>query len=86
MSRTREYTPFLRNMKTPEIDGVYRHKVSGNILILKCMWIKGFIDCEKSPEEPYDAYQGTIYKEGEGVIKKCIIEPHDLFNGYDKIF
>lgn len=84
MSRT--YTPFMRPTKVPEIDGVYRHKESGNLMMLKGMWLRGFIDCEKSPEEPYDAYQGSITHENFGFIKKALIEPHNLHNNYVKIF
>ena len=86
MEFKRTYTPFLRPMKCPEIDGVYRHKESGKLMLLKGMWIRGFIDCEKSPEEPYDAYQGSINHENTGFIKKCIIEPHNLLDNYEKVF
>jgi len=80
----RSYTPFLRPHKCPEVDGVYRHKESGNIMLLKNMWLKGFID--GNTEEPYDAYQGTINHENTGLIKKCLIEPHNLKNNYEKVF
>lgn len=82
----RAYTPFLRPMKCPEIDGVYRHKETGKLMLLKNMWLRGFIDCEKSPEEPYDAYQGQIDHEVSGFYKKAMIEPHHLEDNYDKVF
>jgi hypothetical protein len=84
--KTRIYTPFLRNMKCPEVDGVYRHKESGNLMMLKNTWIKGFIDCEKSPEEPYDAYYSNIRREIDGDLGRTIIEPYVLYNDYDKVF
>lgn len=84
MSKGREYTPFLRPMKVPEIDGVYRNKESGSLMMLKNMWLRGFIDAQSN--EPYDAYQGTIHHETEGLLKKAVIEPHHLQDGYVKIF
>jgi hypothetical protein len=83
---SRTYTPFLRPFKCPEIEGVYRHKESGKLMLLKGMWLRGFIECHKDkPDEPYDAYQGSINHENTGLIKKCIIEPHNLHSNYDKI-
>jgi hypothetical protein len=81
--QTRQYTPFLKPTKCPDVDGVYRHKESGNLMMLKGMWLRGFID---ENDEPYDAYQGSINHENTGFIKKCRIEPHNLFNNYEKIF
>lgn len=84
----REYTPFLAPMKTPEIDGVYRNKESGKLLLIKNSWLRGFIECgtDGKKDEPYDAYQGYMHLEGNVPDKKCIIEPHHLVDGYEKIF
>lgn len=73
-------------MKCQEIDGVYRNKESRSLMVLKNTWIKGFIDCEKSPEEPYDAYHSTIRSELHGDLGRAIIEPYVLHNDYDKVF
>jgi hypothetical protein len=81
------YTPFLKEQKVPEINGIYRNKVSGKLSLFKNVWIKGMIDCpEGKPERPFDGYQGTWQFEGEAVIRKCVIEVDELINHYDKIF
>jgi hypothetical protein len=82
----REYTPFLRPQRLKDIDGIYRNKESGKLMLFKNVRIKGFIDCDKKPEEPYDAYQGFIHYEGMEPIKKCLIEPYHLHGNYELVF
>ena len=82
----RTYTPFMRPMRCPEICGVYRNKETGKMIKFTRVWIRGFIDCQKTPEEPYDGYQGIWQFEGDEPIKNCIIEPHTLNQYYEKVF
>lgn len=78
------YTPFLRPRKAPEIEGVYKHKESGNLIILENMKLQGFIDGET--EEPYDGYIGKIFMQSEmKVIKRCIITPETLQEAYERV-
>jgi hypothetical protein len=79
------YTPFLRPRKAPEVNGVYRHKESGNIMVLKNMKLMGFINGETG--EPYDGYRGKIWIEadGQGWINPCIVTPETLQEHWERL-
>ena len=78
------YTPFLKPRKAPEVNGVYRNIHTKNIMVLKNMTLRGFIDA--NTHQPYDAYIGTIMTEKGGVMKRCMILPSDLTNCFEKLF
>lgn len=77
-------TPFAGRYRAKNIDGIYRDKNSGKLMMLRNMYFQGVIDGET--EMPYDAYQGEITLEGCAPVKKCLISHFDFYQNYERVF